>query len=203
MTQCGHLFHAENVHAYFVEARKQLVISADATLSPADEVHICPNPIAPRLPLAHEYIVEGTTKPGIHSNLVMKRTVYGTFAMDAAPKSVVVFVQGIDNPARIEVQVIVGLPRDTPASSVAAPAPAAAAGAKTASDMKKVYEATGWSRDFKYDEAFADALAQLQKQIPPGFHNPDVGLTADVIASGAEVGGNIALHGVFVTLRAR
>src|SRR5437868_4824879 len=62
MDQCGRLFRAQKVYAYYLAAEKRVVVAADVVTNPlSDQVHICPNPLA--MPLgAHEFIVEGTSR---------------------------------------------------------------------------------------------------------------------------------------------
>src|SRR5689334_6980433 len=70
MSTCGKLFHANQIYAYHDNTKKQVVVLADVTLNPvADDVHLCPNLIAP--PSSREFLVEGTTKPGIHPALAV------------------------------------------------------------------------------------------------------------------------------------
>src|SRR3954465_11283253 len=104
MSTCGRLFQVDKVVAYFVAADKHVVIVADVFQNPtADHVQICPNPIA--IPPSREFLVMGTTDPGIHPQLAVKRRISTTFASDLTPRSVIVYTQGIDAPVRQEVPV--------------------------------------------------------------------------------------------------
>src|SRR5262249_50934000 len=94
MSTCGRLFQVDKVYAYYVAADKHVVIVADVFQNPtADHVQICPNPIA--IPPSREFVVIGTTDPGIHPQLVVKRRISTTFASDLTPRSVIVYTQGI------------------------------------------------------------------------------------------------------------
>jgi hypothetical protein len=109
MSTCGRLFPVDKVYAYFVAADKHVVIVADVFLNPtADQVQICPNPIA--IPPSREFLVIGTTAPGIHPQLVVKRRISTTYASDLTPKSVIVYTQGTDAPERHEVLLGAGPP---------------------------------------------------------------------------------------------
>jgi len=69
MNDCGRLFHADNIKALYSTAHKVLVISAEVTLNPySDNVRICRNPLQLLIPTpaVREYMVVGTTRPGIH-----------------------------------------------------------------------------------------------------------------------------------------
>lgn len=108
MSNCGRLFLADNLNAFYATAQRALVISAEVTLNPySDHVQICRNPLEPVLPApaVPEYMIVGTTRPGIHPALVVRRTVSASFPMDERPATVAVYSMGIDNPARVEVPV--------------------------------------------------------------------------------------------------
>src|SRR4029077_10190792 len=86
--------------ASYSTAHKALVISGEVTLNPySDTVRICRNPLERFIPApaVHEYMVIGTTRPGIHPDLVVKRTISASFPMDATPAKVAVYSMGIDN----------------------------------------------------------------------------------------------------------
>lgn len=59
-------------------------------------------------------------------------------------------------------------------------------------------EATGYSDDFSFDEAFRDALDALP---PPPVTYPDQLLRTQVVAVGSEIGGIVGLHRMYVRLR--
>ena len=108
MNDCGRLFRADNIKASYSTAHKALVISGEVTLNPySDSVRICRNPLERLIPApaVHEYMVIGTTRPGIHPDLVVKRTISASFPMDATPEKVAVYSMGVDNPERVEVPV--------------------------------------------------------------------------------------------------
>jgi hypothetical protein len=186
MSTCERLFRANPVSAYFVASEKHVVIIADVTLNPtADHVHICPNPIA--MPPAREFIVAGTTSPGIHPQLAVVRRVSYSFASDLTPKSVVVYSAGIDAPVRHEVpvaqvesQAMLPLPdpHDDGASQAAKPSP-------------RSIEVTGFSPTFSLEEAVQDALAQAAAKFPAPPRNPDVAIGIDIKDISARSGGNI------------
>lgn len=196
MTQCNHLFRTEAIYAFYSAGEKHVVIVADVWLNPyTDQVHICPNPIA--MPIAREFIVEGTSKTsGIHPMLLVKHRVTYSYASDLTPQKVVVWSQGLDAPARHEVELgsapaplaQTPQPKEAPASS-AAPAPDHAAGAGP-------NEVVGFSINFDYKEALADALAQARVKKPP--RNPDIAVTIEVKDVTARAGGNIK-PGLFLT----
>jgi hypothetical protein len=139
--------------------------------------------------------------------------------MDTRPARVAVFTLGIDNPARVEVAVG---SRTSGARAEAGPGRAGEDAEDAGSDKagegaswlesgaqgqalggSRLYEATGWSETLSFEEAFADALASLQSQIPPGSRNPDVGLNVEVVRIGAEVGGFTLRHGLWIKVQAR
>ena len=182
MIDCGRLFHADNINAFYSEAHKALVISAEVTINPySDHVHICRNPLERLLPVpaVHEYIVVGTTRPGIHPDLAVKRTISASFPMDATPAKVAVYSMGIDNPDRVEIPVGTQPPQTSPTGAPV--------------------EATGWSKDFVLQDALSNAVTELRAAA--GFRNPDVGLGFEVVAMGGQVGGFTLHTGVFVKVK--
>jgi hypothetical protein len=185
------------VSAYFVNDEKSVVIMAEVTVNPvADHVHICPNPIA--LPLAHEFIVAGTTSGGIHPDLVTKQRVSFSFRSDLTPKSVIVYSAGIDAPVRQEV------PVGSVASAAMLPLEAANGHAEqpAANPPHKPVEVTGFSPTFSLEEAVQDALAQATAKFPAPPRNPDVSVGIDIQDISARSGGNIR-PGLFVRAIAR
>jgi hypothetical protein len=205
MTSCCHLFPAQNIKAFHLTKEPTLVISADVTLNPvADDVRICRNPLERLLPApaVHEYMVVSTTKPGIHPDLVVKRTITASFPMDSVPAKVAVYSMGLDNPARVEIPVG-DQPTQTSASSTAAaaaPATAASAAQTTTSTSSTPVQATGWAKDFVLQEALSNAVTELRAAA--GFRNPDAGLHFQVVEIGGQVGGFTLNTGVFVTVKA-
>jgi hypothetical protein len=198
MYQCARLFRAESVAAYYAAAQKHVVIVADVWLNPyADDVHLCPNLIAmPRG--AHEFIVEGTTRPGIHPQLVVKHRVSYSYASDLTPQSVIVYSMGIDAPARQEVPVgsAPPPPLEHTLSAEAASPPAAA-------DVKPTtVEVVGFSQNFSFEEAIGDALNQARAKFPSPPRNPDVGVTVEVQKIEASALGNIR-PGLLLTCSAK
>jgi hypothetical protein len=108
MNNCGRLFLADNLNAFYATAQRALVISAEVTLNPySDHVQICRNPLEPVLPApaVPEFMIVGTTRPGIHPAVVVRRTISASFPMEERPATVAVYSMGIDNPARVEVPV--------------------------------------------------------------------------------------------------
>ena len=197
MTSCCHLFRAENIKAFHLTKEPTLVISADVTLNPfADDVRICRNPLERLLPApaVHEYMVVSTTRPGIHPDLVVNRTITASFPMDSVPAKVAVYSMGVDNPARVEIPV-----GDQP-TQTSAPSTAAATAQTTTSSSSAPVQATGWSRDFVLQEALSNAVTELRAAA--GFRNPDVGLRFQVAEIGGQVGGFTLNTGVFVTVKA-
>jgi hypothetical protein len=199
MNDCGRLFRADNIKASYCAAHKALVISGEVTLNPyADSVHICRNPLERLIPApaVHEYMVIGTTRPGIHPDIVVKRTISGSFPMDGTPEKVAVYSMGIDNPERVEVPVGTAVP------AVGTQSPAVESGAPQTSPVSTgvPVEATGWSTDFVLQDALTNAVAELRTAA--GFRNPDVGLHFEVVAIGGQVGGFTLHTGVFVQVKA-
>jgi hypothetical protein len=185
------LFRVENVYAYFVAADKHVVIVADVFQNPVvDHVNICPNPIA--IPPAREFIVVGSTDPGIHPQLVVKRRVSTTFASDLTPKTVIVYTQGIDAPVRQEVPVGSTPPpplqagEGDPPAEPAPPAPV---------------EVTGFSPTFSMAQAVEDALTQAVAKLGDS-HSPDAAIVIDILDITARRGGNIR-QGLFVRATGR
>jgi hypothetical protein len=197
MTSCCHLFRAENIKAFHLTKEPTLVISAEVTLNPfSDDVRICRNPLERLLPApaVHEYMIVSTTRPGIHPDLVVKRTITASFPMDSVPAKIAVYSMGLDNPARVEIPVG-DQPTPTSASSTAA-----AAAQTTTSGSSAPVQATGWSRDFVLQEALSNAVTELRAAA--GFRNPDIGLHFQVVEIGGQVGGFTLNTGVFVTVKA-
>lgn len=199
MSNCSRLFPADNIVAFYSAPLKLLVISADVSINPlADQVQICRNPLEPLLPspAVHEYMVVGTTRPGIHPDLLVKRSISASFAVDPTPAKIALYSMGIDNPARVEVNV--GLPPQPP--KPVAPGQASASPQTSPPAPGTPLEATGWSIDFILQDALANAVTQLRTAA--GFRNPDVGLGFEVVAIGGQVGGFTLHTGVFVKIKA-
>jgi hypothetical protein len=199
MNDCGRLFRADNIKASYSTAHKALVISGEVTLNPySDTVRICRNPLERLIPApaVHEYMVIGTTRPGIHPDLVVKRTISASFPMDATPEKVAVYSMGIDNPERVEV------PVGTAAPALGTQPPAVGGGGQQTSPTPTgaPVEATGWSTDFVLQDALTNAVAALRAAA--GFRNPDIGLHFEVVAIGGQVGGFTLHTGVFVQVKA-
>src|SRR5712692_3320889 len=157
MHKCDRLFPAENFNAYYDAARMHVVVSAEVTINPySDDVHICPNPLARILPPPeyHEFLVEGSTRPGIHPTLVTKRTVFYSYASDLTPAKVRVYSMGADNPAASDVTVGSKPPVMVQSSPQKPPAQPGQPGVKPTGP----WVAIGWSQAFNFDEAFADAV---------------------------------------------
>lgn len=192
MSTCGRLFHVDKVVAYYVAADKHVVIVADVFQNPtADHVQICLNPIA--IPPAREFLVVGTTDPGIHPQLQVKRRISTTFASDLTPRSVIVYTQGIDAPARLEVPVGTAPPSPLPPGDVEPPAPARPHGP---------IEVTGFSAAFSLEQAVQDALTQAVAKLGGPPRNPDVAIEIDILDISARTGGNIR-PGLFVRASGR
>jgi hypothetical protein len=186
------LFHVDKVVAYFVAADKHVVIVADVFQNPtADHVQICPNPIA--IPPAREFLVVGTTDPGIHPQLQVKRRISTTFVSDLTPRSVIVYTQGIDAPARQEV--LVGTAPPPPLSPGDAEPPAAGR-------PHGPIEVTGFSATFSLEQAVQDALTQAVAKLGGPPRNPDVAIEIDILDISARTGGNIR-PGLFVRASGR
>jgi hypothetical protein len=60
-------------------------------------------------------------------------------------------------------------------------------------------EATGWSKDFVFQDALSNAVTELRAAA--GFRNPDIGLAFEVVANGGQVGGFTLHAGVFVKVK--
>ena len=192
MSTCGRLFQVDKVVAYFVAADKHVVIVADVFQNPtADHVQICPNPIA--IPPAREFLVIGSTAPGIHPQLVVKRRISTTFVSDLTPRSVIVYTQGIDAPARHEVPV--GSAPPPPLSSSEGEAPVAV-------PPQRPVEVTGFSATFSLEQAVQDALTQAVAKLAGPPRNPDVAIEIDILDISARTGGNIR-PGLFVRATGR
>lgn len=192
MSTCGRLFQVDKVYAYFVAVDKHVVIVADVFQNPtADHVQICPNPIA--IPPAREFLVLGTTEPGIHPQLVVKRRISTTFASDLTPRSVLVYTRGIDAPVRQEI----------PVGSVAPP-PLAPGGAQppAANQPHARVEVTGFSATFSLEQAVQDALTQAVAKLSGPLRNPDLAIEIDIQDISARTGGNIR-PGLFVRATGR
>ncbi len=200
MSQCSRLFPADNINAFYSTVEKALVISAEVTINPfADRVQICRNPLEMLLPApaAHEYMIVGTTRTGIHPDLVAKHTITASFLLDATPAKVAVYSMGIDNPARVEVPVV-GTPSLPQASTPAQPSTVLP---QTSAPVTGApVEATGWSQDFVLQDALSNAVTQLRDAA--GFRNPDIGLPFEVVAIGGRIGGFTLHTGLSVTVKA-
>lgn len=199
MSACGRLFIAEKVYAYYVAAKKQIVIVADVIMNPtADHVHICPNPIA--IPPSSEFLALGTTSEGIHPTLTVVRRVSYSYASDLTPRSVIVYSAGIDAPVRQEVPVSSAPPEPVANSQAEAPQPdGSQADAKPALGAVEV---TGYSPTFSFEQAVQDALAQATAKFPVPPRNPDVAVDIDIKDIFARTGGNIR-PGLFVRATAK
>jgi hypothetical protein len=195
MSSCSRLFPADNVIAFYSVPLKLLIISAEVSVNLSDKVQICRSPLDPLLPApaVPQYTVEGATLPGIHPDLVIKRSVSASFALDVKPAKIAVYSRGVDNPVRVEVTV--GLP-----PAPVAPAQASAPPNTTPPAPPVPLESTGWSTDFVLQDALANAITELRAAA--GFRNPDVGLPFEVVAIGGRVGGFTLHTGVFVKLKA-
>jgi len=189
MNTCGRLFLANQVYAYFSAAEKRVVVAADVTMNPAaDEVHLCPNPIA--VPPSREFLVEGTTRPGIHPQLAVVRRVSYSFASDLTPKSVIVYSAGIDGPVRQEVPV------------ASPPPPIVHSPHEDAAARHRGVEVVGYSPSFSLEQAVQDALAKAAEQRPGPPRNPDAAVEIDITDISARTGGNIR-PGLFVRATAK
>jgi len=199
MSTCGRLFHADKVYAYYVAAKKHVVIAADVILNPtADHVHICPNPIA--MPPSHEFLVIGTTREGIHPALAVIRRVSYSYPSDLIPKSVIIYSAGIDAPLRQEVPVAAMAPE--PLASSPADAPQTDDSQADAKPSPGAVEVTGYSPTFSFEQAVQDALAQATAKFPVPPRNPDVAVDIDIKDIFARTGGNIR-PGLFVRATAK
>jgi hypothetical protein len=168
------------VVAYYVAADKHVVIVADVFQNPtADHVQICPNPIA--IPPSREFLVIGTTDPGIHPQLVVKRRISTTFASDLTPRSVIVYTQGIDAPVRQEVPVGSAPPPPLVPGDPEPPIPR----------PHPSVEVTGFSATFSLEQAVQDALTQAIAKLGGPPRNPDVAIQIDIVDISARTGGNI------------
>jgi hypothetical protein len=180
MSTCGRLFQVDRVVAYYVAADKHVVIVADVFQNPtADHVQICPNPIA--IPPSREFLVIGTTDPGIHPQLVVKRRISTTFASDLTPRSVIVYTQGIDAPVRQEVPVGSAPPPPLVPGDPEPPIPR----------PHPPVEVTGFSATFSLEQAVQDALTQAIAKLGGPPRNPDVAIQIDIVDISARTGGNI------------
>ncbi|HEX3757410.1 MAG TPA: hypothetical protein VHW23_01830 [Kofleriaceae bacterium] len=185
------MFGVDKVVAYYVAADKHVVVVADVLQSPvADHVHICPNPIA--IPPAREFIVVGTTDPGIHPQLVVKRRISTTFASDLTPKTVIVYTRGIDAPVRQEI----------PVGSTPPPPVQAGEGDPLAEPPPPTpIEVTGFSPTFSMAQALEDALTQAVAKLGAA-HGPDAAIVIDILDITARRGGNVR-QGLFVRATGR
>jgi hypothetical protein len=111
---------------------------------------------------------------------------------------------GIDNPARVEINVgsepVQAAAETQGAQSAQTDPPAqAAAGQQASAQPAGPVEATGWSKDFILQDALANAVTSLRAKA--GFRNPDVGLGFTVEEMGGQIGGFTLHTGVFVTVK--
>lgn len=194
MSTCPTLFSADKIYAYHDNTKKQVVVLADVTLNPvADDVHICPSLIA--APSSREFVVEGTTKPGIHPALAVRRRLSYSFFSDLTPKIVIVYSAENGVPVRHEVPVASapppphGGPNGDPPDAGARP-------------PHGPVEVTGYSAAFSLEQAVQDALAQAAEKLPAPPRNPDVAVEIDIKDISARSGGNIR-PGLFVRATAR
>ena len=198
---CNHLVPATKIHAFYSSEHKTLTVSAEVTFGPGNfGIEICRSLLdAPKTPTP-AFLISAPPPSGIQPQYIITRTISESFPVDAAPRSVLVYSAGADGPTKSEIAV-----SDVPPAPVAPPVaraattPAATPAGAPVPALPIVEEATGWSRTYDYDEAFAAALTSLRAGA--GFGNPDVGLRATVVATGVQVGGFTAFHGLFVTLR--
>jgi hypothetical protein len=161
----------------------------------SDRVHICPNPIA--MPLgAREFIVEGTTRPGIHPMLVTKHRVTTSFLSDATPKSVIVYSMGVDAPNRQEVQVATSPP---PAMQPAAQADEQSAPATTpAASGSSGTAIVGYSESYSFEEAVNDALTKAAALDPVTPQTADHSIVIEVTKITAKAKGSMPA-GLYLT----
>jgi hypothetical protein len=186
------LFPVDKVYAYYVAADKHVVVVADVFLNPtADHVQICPNPIA--IPPSREFLVIGTTDPGIHPQIQVKRRISTTYASDLTPKSVIVYTRGIDAPERHEVPVGTAPPPPLAPDEAAPPHVVPPRGP---------IEVTGFSPTFSLEQAVQDALTQAVAKLAGPPRNPDVAIEIDILDISARTGGNIR-PGLFVRASGR
>jgi hypothetical protein len=131
----------------------------------------------------------GTTRPGIHPELLVKRTISASFPMDATPAKVAVYSMGVDNPERVEV------PVGTAADTQPPQTPAVESGAQQTSPAPTVasVEATGWSTEFVLQDALTSAVAALRAAA--GFRNPDIGLHFEVVRSAGRLAASRCTRG--------
>jgi hypothetical protein len=193
MSQCNRLFRVDAAYAFFDASTKSVVVAADVWMNPyADQVHVCPNPIA--MPAgAREFLVEGFTKPGIHPMLVVKNRVSTSFSSDSTPRSVVVYAMGVDAPQRLEVQVASAPPPALQPGTQASEqstvnVDGAAGGTRTGASGTQVI---GRSAAYSFEEAINDALAQAEKLLPSPPRNPDVSVVIEVTKITAQALGSM------------
>jgi hypothetical protein len=173
------LFQVDKVVAYYVAADKHVVIVADVFQNPtADHVQICPNPIA--IPPSREFVVIGTTDPGVHPQLVVKRRISTTFVSDLTPRSVIVYTQGVDAPVRQEVPV-----------GSAPPPPLAPGDPEPPARRPHPVEVIGFSATFSLEQAVQDALTQAVAKLGGPPRNPDIAIQIEIVDISARTGGNI------------
>jgi len=186
MQKCGRLVQANNLYAWFDNARKEVTLAADVAINPVTtEAHICPNPLA-RItppPEAREFLVEAVEKSHgpITPPLIVIKRVFFSFHSDATPARIRFYVAGIDNPVTKDVPVT-----DQPPPPIQrADAPAATTQAPSRGHRERM-EGRGWSDNYSLEEALDNALADLGSKIGP--QNPDEGFAADIIKMTAHVG---------------
>ncbi len=188
MDQCGHLFRAEKLYAYYDPSNKYVVVVADLWMDPFnDSVHICPNPLALTAMLPREFVLEGTTRLRGPLGRVMFNRIYYSYHSDAEPRSVIVFTMGPDAPTRTEVQLGAQPP---PLKSATAPAATATPTAQTTAPSGPV-EVTGFSASYSVEEAIHDALTQALARFPSPPRNPDVAVSITMKEMTAVASGNI------------
>jgi hypothetical protein len=175
-----HLIAANEATVSYREQQKELVVTARVTKRGGEDVRIIqvgldPGTGAPAA--AMEFAVVGRVTPGIHPELILQNVlVEGVFSVAGNPGTVIVLSQGPDGPTRTRVNV-----------GVAPVVPVAAAAAKS--------PVIGWSEQLHFDEAIADAVAQL-----PRPANPDIPRAGIVTEVGVRVGGNMRPTGMYVKL---
>lgn len=194
---CAHLVPAQKLQAFYSKAQGTLTISAEVTIGPGNYgAHICRSildaPVAP----TPSFVVSAPAPHGVQPDYVVVRTLSESFPYAQPPATVVVYSAGVDAPVRTEVRV-----SDTPAPSKASAAtsPVDRAATPAAAPAAAPRTVIGWSRDYDYDAALADAISQLRQVV--GTLNPDVGVNATVIDMGVALGGFRANTGLYIKLQ--
>lgn len=174
------LITATEITAVYRGPQKELVITARVTLRGGEEVRIVRSGFGAGPGAQDEFAVVGRLRPGIHPEDIIRNVlVEGVFSMAANPGTITVLSQGREGPTRNEVNVT--LAPVVPVVSAA-----------TAAIPTTVI---GWSKALDFEQALADAAAQLPR--PP---NPDVARAGTVSEIGVRIGGNISPTGLYVKL---